>query len=245
MMSNKDDIDFEQKNALGALDRFVTNIALAIVSVFPTFAVGVVQPWRLAPLIVNDVPEGRRGVLLSPGAFFVIALTVVLVLAAVVSTEETLAWNGSMIGPDWAVSVTSAAAEGNIWKTVSKITPVFLVAVFWGVIGLGLKKWAGPWWTLRVSIRAAFYFVTILVSYAILMSAIFDAVTVHLNRPDVSQFAYKFLPFTIILFIFWYYFGVFNSDDNIPQKRAFVLSAVMSILLPIILFGSNYLLIIT
>jgi hypothetical protein len=244
-MSDKDDVDFEQKNALGTLDRFVTNIALAIVSVFPTFAIGIAQPWRLAPLIVNDVPEGRRGALLSPGAFFVVALTVVLVVAAVVSTEETLAWNGSLIGPDWAVSVASAAAEGNIWKTVSKIAPVFLVAVFWGIIGLGLKKWAGPWWTLRVSIRAAFYFVTILVSYAIFMSAIFDAVTVHLKKPEVSQFVYKVLPLTLILFIFWFYFWVFNSNENISEKRAFALSASLSILLPIILFGSNYLLIIT
>jgi len=244
-MSNDDHIEITKYNALGGLDRFVTNIALAIVSVFPTFAIGVVQPWRLAPLIVNDASEGRKGVLLSPGAFFVVALTVVLVLAAVVSTEETLAWNGSLIGPDWAVSVASAAAEGNIWKTVSKITPVFLVAVFWGVIGLGLKKWAGPWWTLRVSIRAAFYLVTILVSYAILMSAIFDAVTVHLNKPEVSQFAYKVLPLTIIFFIFWFYFCVFNSDENMSRQRAFMLSVGMSVLLPIILFGSNYLLIIT
>ncbi len=244
-MSSNDEIEIEKQSVLGGLDRFVTSIALAIVAVFPTFAFGIVKPWRLTPLIVNDEPEGRKGAILSPGAFFVVALTVVLVLAAVVSTEETLAWNGSMIGPDWAVSVASSAAEGNVWKTVSKITPVFLVAVFWGVIGASLKKWVGPWWTLRVSIRAAFYFVTILVSYAILMSAIFDAVTVHLNKPEVSQFAYKVLPLTLVFFISWFYFWVFNADDNMSGKRAFVLSAGMSILLLTILFGSNFLLIMT
>lgn len=244
-MSNNDEIEIEKRSVIGGLDRFVTNIALAIVSVFPTFAIGIVQPWRLTPLIVNDEPEGRNGALLSPGAFFVVGLTVVLVIAAVLSTEETLAWNGSLIGPDWAVSVASTAAEGNIWKTVSKITPVFLVAVFWGVIGGIFKKWVGSWWTLRVSIRAAFYFVTILVSYAILMSAVFDAITVHLNKPEVSQFAYKVLPLTVVFFISWFYFWVFKSDDNMSGKRAFVLSTGMSILLLTILFGSNYLLIIT
>lgn len=244
-MSDKDDIDFEQKNALGALDRFVTNIALAIVSVFPTFAIGVVQPWRLAPLIVNDAPEGRRGFLLSPGAFFVIALTVVLILVAAVSTEETLAYNGSLIGPDWAVSVASTAAEGNIWKTVSKITPVFLTAVILGVVGQSLRKWAGPWWTLRVSIRASFYIVTILVCYVILISAVIDPVTVHLNKPRISRLVIKFITPTIPLLVLWMYFWFFKSNPETSSKKAALLTVAMFAILASLFAASSVLLFLT
>lgn len=241
-MSNNDRIEIEKNNALGGLDRFVTNIALAIVSVFPTFAIGIIQPWRLAPLLVNDEPEGRKGLLLSPGTFFVIALTVVLILVAAVSTEETLAYNGSLIGPDWAVSVASTAAEGNIWKTLSKITPVFLTAICLGVAGLSLRKWAGPWWTLRVSIRAAFYIVTILVCYLISVSAIFDPITVHLNKPEISKTVYKVLAPTLPLLIIWMYFWFFKSDPETSTKKAALLTLAMFAILMGLLAGSSFLL---
>ena len=241
-MSKKDHIDLVEKNVLGGLDRFVTNIALAVVAVFPTFAVGIFQPWKLAPLLEADEPEGRRGALLSPGVFFVIGLTVVLILVAAVSTEETLAWNGSLIGPDWAVSVASAAGEGNIWKTVSKITPVFLLAILWGVVGVSLKKWAGSGWTFAVSIRAAFYVITILISYLILISAAFDFVTVHLERPEITRLVYNILPPTIPLYILWTYFWFFRAGENVSAKKAAVLSSSMLAILAALFFGASLIL---
>lgn len=48
------DIDTNEKNAIGGIDRFVLNIALTALSVFPTLYSLVVTPWRLAPLLLGN-----------------------------------------------------------------------------------------------------------------------------------------------------------------------------------------------
>ena len=91
------DIDLEKPNVLGGLDKLATHSAIAILAVFPTFLTCVCRPSRLRPLIDNIEPEGRKGVLLSPGVFFFVALFVAFIIAAMMSTPETINYNGCLL----------------------------------------------------------------------------------------------------------------------------------------------------
>lgn len=221
------DVDLEKPNAIGGLDRLVTNFALSVIAVFPTSWTCIVMPWRLRPLLDRDDPDGRMGMLLAPGAFFPLALMVSLLVGAILSTPETVRNNGSFIGPDLAVSVQSAASEGDVWKIIAIVLPLYGAAIYVGLVGIVLKRWAGQDWTLRVSLRAAFYVMAVLISWAILTTAIIDLIWLKTGKNDIFQISFAFVSFPAVGFFFWVYFWFFRNDDAISKIRAGALSLSM------------------
>ena len=175
------DFDLQKPNILGGLDKLATHFGIAILAVFPTFLTCLIRPARLRPLIDRIEPEGRKGLLLSPGAFFFIALFVAFIIGALMSTPETLEYNGAYIGPDLAVQVQAAAAEGNIWKLIGTILPLYVAAIVLGLLGTLLKPFADPDWSLQASIRAAFYVMGVLISWAVLVTAVVDRLQVKVG----------------------------------------------------------------
>ena len=65
------EVDVEEKNLVGGLDRLIINVGVAIMAVIPTFFYSILLPKKLGPLLSGDTePDGRRGMLLGPGVFF-------------------------------------------------------------------------------------------------------------------------------------------------------------------------------
>ena len=221
------DIDLQKPNFLGGLDRLATQFALAIIAVIPTFLTCIIRPSRLRALIDYEELEGRKGVLLSPGTFFVLSLFLSFIIAAMLSTPETRDYNGSYIGPDLAVAVQTAASEGNIWKLVGTLMPIYGGAVVLGVIGAVLKPWAQQGWSLRVSIRAAFYVIGALISWILLTTAIIDLIRVNgwLNIKVSTLYTAVTIP--AIAVIMWMYAGFFRKDGAVSWRRSAVLAAAM------------------
>ncbi len=230
-MTHKDQVDFEEKNALGGLDRLVTNIGLAVICVFPSLFVALFMPWRLVPLITGNEPDGRKGVILSPGAFLVLALTLVFIIAAALTAHDIVSGDGSVVGPRLAYDVAMAASEGNLWKTISIIAPIYAVSVIIGVIGSALQPWAGKWWTLRVSLRASFYFLTVCVSWIILWSVMIEYVKIQSNDYALGHTLYAIISIAMVPMALWSYFWYFRAGGNHSVKRASLLSFSMLILL--------------
>lgn len=222
-------IDLEDRNPLGGLDRLVTGIGLAMIAVFPTLAAAIVRPWKLAPLLIADEPDGRSGMILSPGAFFVLSLAVILILVGLLVTPEMVEVNGGLIGPRLALDVAGSAREGDIWKTLSQIAPIFLIALLFGVLGRVLTRWAGSWWDLRVSLRASFYAIAIAICWIILSSLAIDTVGVLHRDWGVTRFLYTVNTAPILALPVWVYFWCFKSGGNLSTTRALVLTAAMAI----------------
>lgn len=221
------DFDAEKPNALGRLDTFVTNFAISVIAVFPTFLTCVFKPWRLRDLLDRDEPEGRIGVLLAPGAFLILSLLVSFIIAAMLSTPETVNYNGSYIGPRLAVAVQSAASDGDIWKLAGMIMPIYGLTVFLGVIGQILRPWAGKDWSLRVSLRAAFYLIGCLVSWLMLTTAIIDLVRLRSGSNDIASSMYAMLIIPTVVTILWIYYNFFRNGDAVPKPKSAVLSVSM------------------
>ncbi len=79
---NGPDLELNEKNLVGAIDRLVVNVGLAFLSVVPTLCLLIVMPGRLSKLLVEDEPDGRKGLILAPGIFFIAAVTLALLLRA-------------------------------------------------------------------------------------------------------------------------------------------------------------------
>lgn len=237
-----DKVDLESVNAIGGLDRLVTNISLAIVSVFPTFITAVAQPWKLVPQLTQDIPEGRRGYLLSPGAYFPICLTVMLLIAALFATEATLASNGGAIGPGMAIAVAEAASSGNLWRTISILAPLYFIAVIAGVAAQIVRPLAGPWWSIRVSLRAALYQMTTSIAWIILSSAAIDLISVSQPGTRLGAQLYSINEFFIFGIALWIYFCFLKWGGKLSTLRAALLSICILGFIGLIVIASNWIL---
>ncbi|MEQ9506698.1 MAG: hypothetical protein RLO80_10550 [Hyphomonas sp.] len=236
------DVELEDKNAVGGLDRLVTNLGLAAIAVLPTLAAAIATPWKLAPLVAADEPDGQRGMLLTPGAFLPMGLTVVLLLAAMVTTSETVASNGGAIGPGLAVAVAAAAGEGDLWKTLSLIAPIYFLAVSIAVLAQLLRRPAGDWWTMRTSLRAAFYQVGATVCWIILTSAAIDAYRVSTGNSEMGNLLYRLNSIPIFLLTLWVYFWFFRHGASASYRRSAVLALAMLALSAALILGVNWVL---
>lgn len=234
-------LDFEKPNLIGGLDRLVTNFAISAIAVFPTFFTCIAKPWRVRPLLDRDDPDGRMGMLLAPGAFFPLALMVSFIIAAVLATPETINTNGSYIGPDLAVAVQSAASEGNVWKIIATIMPIYGMAVFFGLLTTTLKPWAGQDWTLRVSLRAALYIIAVLTSWMILVTAVADLIQLSTGSYESASLIYKIVIAPTLGTIFWMYFWFFRNNGAVSKLRSAALSLAIAGLIFGVLAGLNFL----
>lgn len=224
------DVDMEEKNAVGGIDRLVTNVALAAVAVFPTLMTAVATPWKLVPQLGSDEPDGKRGILLSPGAFLALGTTVVLLCAAAIATSETVASNTGAIGPGLALAVANAASEGNVPKTISLIAPIYILAISIGVLAQLLRRCVGAWWTLRISMRAAFYQIGVTVCWIILSSAAIDAIRVSTGSNEIGSLLYSLNSLPIFGLSAWMYFWFFRRGGEMQYWRALTLSAAMLVI---------------
>lgn len=220
-------LDLEKPNMIGGLDKLVTNFALSVIAVFPTLFACLFTPWRLTPLLNRDDPDGRMGMLLAPGAFFPLTLMMAFIVAALLATPETINNNGSFIGPDLAVSVQSAASNGDIWKIVGTIMPIYGTAIIVGLLGTCLKPWAHKDWTLRVSLRAAFYVMATLISWLLLTSAAMDLMRVSTGNNTLPSYIYFFLIIPTFCWILWVYYWFFRHDGALSPFRSGALSLAM------------------
>jgi len=236
------DLDLEKPSAIGGLDKLVTNFAISTIAVIPTFWTCVVMPWRLIPLLEREDPDGRSGMLLSPGAYFPLSLMVSLIAAALLSTPDTLSNNGAYLGPGLAVAVQTAASEGDIWKIVATVMPIYGFAVLVGMVGALLKPWAHQGWTLKISLRIAFYVIATLVSWMLLLTAIFDLVRVATGSYEILSLLYSIFILPTLGAVIWMYFWFFYAGGAISRIRSGALSLAVIALVFAFILGLGFLL---
>lgn len=220
-------VDLEKPNAIGGLDRLVTNFALSAIAVIPTLWACIATPWRLRALVDGDEPDGRIGMLLAPGAFFPLSIMVTLIVASLLATPETLSDNGAFIGPGLAISVQSAASEGNVWKIIATVMPLYGIAIIFGLLGMVLKPWIHKDWTLRVSLRAAFYVTGALISWLILVAAFIDLVWLSTGKDEIKPFLYSIFSIPTLGWILWIYFWLLRDNGSVSWVRSAALSVGM------------------
>jgi hypothetical protein len=140
------------RRTLGVIDGTLTQLSLGLIGLAPTLASVLFRPDLVRPQIAAVQDEGRQGVLLAPGPFFVIGLFVALISASLAAFRA----DGALIA--MGTGVASAAGEGQMWQAVSVAAPLFLAAL---VLGLLFAAAAYVWRlrdrSLTSALRAAQY----------------------------------------------------------------------------------------
>ncbi len=232
-------LDLEKPNAVGALDRITTNVAISLLAVVPTFLTCIIAPWRLSGLLKGDDPNGRSGMLLAPGAFFPLSLLLSMILGALLTTPELANRNGAFLGPNLALSIQDAISQGDVWKAVGTIMPIYAFAVIAGALGAILGRWAQQDWSLRISLRAAFYIVGAFVSWVILSTAAIDITRASTRNYQLVETLTLFMTLPALAVIGWMYFWFFRAEGEVSMARSTILSIAMMalILLAVIALG--------
>ena len=224
-------IDLDKPNAMGTLDRLTTNVAISIIAVVPTLLTCIAMPWRLSKLLKRDDPEGRSGMLLSPGAFFPLSLLVSMITGALLTTPEMASTNGSFLGPNLALSIQSSVSEGDIWRTIGIVMPIYACVVLVGALGVLLKPWAHEDWDLRVSLRAIFYVSGAFIAWVMLATAVLDIVRVSTQNAQLLSTLIMVLPIPTLWIVLSMYFWFFRYDGKLSFVRSGLLSVAMFVLM--------------
>ncbi len=215
-----------ERNVFGAFDRLVTTAAMILAVVAPTALIGLLAPWKLAPMVWREEPSGRRGPFLSPGLFFVVAITGAVFLAGATyphgpadeqsSPGQELEDRATFFGLSESLQLARAVAEGEFSKALLVISPVFLFAVFGACVSMAVRPMVGPNWTMTVSIRAWFYFIGIAISVIFTIFAILQLFV----DPRASNVTFSGdLP---MLVVFLYFFtSIFRTGLELSLIRAF------------------------
>ena len=126
------DIDIEEKNLIGNIDRAIVNFGLVCLAIVPTYLYLIFRPKALVPLIRGEEPDARSGLKLGPGITFVFSILLLLAFGYVfrdivaISTTEANSTGGS--------GIRSAVAEGNLWRSIILSLPLYFAALLLGVI---------------------------------------------------------------------------------------------------------------
>lgn len=230
----------EERTAFGALDKLVVNGAMIAACVVPTMIIGLVTPWKLTPLITADEPTGRRGVILAPGLFFLVAIIGSVFLAGAAFTDalsnpaavqsETVKKTATFFGTRDAMAVAQAVAQGEFTKVLLVIAPIFLLAVFSAVLSRSARPFLGAHWTLQASIRAWLYFTGIAISFIFLMFALAKlasagSVIGNSLSGDVPM----------LLFLLYFFASIFRKGFEAPAVKTTAATGVCLVSLVLLL----------
>lgn len=212
----------EDRTAFGALDKLVVNGAMIAACVIPTMIIGLITPWKLTPLISADEPTGRRGILLAPGLFFLVAIIGSVFLAGAAFTDvlsdptamQTVQKKATFFGTRDAMAVAKAVAQGEFTKVLLVIAPLFLLAVFSATLSRSARPFLGDRWTLQASIRAWLYFTgiaisAIFLSFALAKLASAGSVIGNSLSGDVPM----------LLFLLYFFGSIFRKGFDTPAIK--------------------------
>ncbi len=108
------------------------------------------RPNLLAAQIDDIQDEGHRGVVLAPGPLFAFGFLSILVFASFSQAD------GAMIA--LGENVLAATTEGQLWRAVALIAPLFFAAICLGLVFLvSAVIWRLQRRTLQSSVRAGLY----------------------------------------------------------------------------------------
>ena len=241
-MEQNDNVDITEKNIIGAIDRFATNIALAGLAIIPSCLIVTFMPWRLTRMITNDQPEGRTGTLLAPGVFFpLIVISSLLLLASLVPELAPTAIDASsnaqdtaeassdtrratFIGGDDIRQMAAAWRTGEFNQVLLVFVPVFAVCVIAFAATSWIRILVGNWWTVRTAVRSGFYIFGALIG-------IVSASGLFMSRlalsDEVSGLLSTIFTFAFLALFLWCYCGIFKAG-GVESKWRLISAATLA-----------------
>ena len=226
-------------------------------AVIPTFFYSILSPKKLGPLLSGDTePDGRRGMLLGPGVFFFLTTILTMLLLNLMKPEASA--ESSTVKTDVTSSAVSHATfsfgrktaqiqrgiyenmvDGNIWSAIVSAIPIYLFAVYLGVIGGIIFNRVSDKWTYKDSMGAGLY---VIASWILVFIIGIGTIIVTRNIEAIMLRALVFLCviFISIAIIPWQYYCFAKyktqADDGKIIPRALLMPVALITGLILIVF---------
>lgn len=247
------EVDLEEKNLVGGLDRLIINVGVAIMAVIPTFFYSILSPKKLGPLLSGDTePDGRRGMLLGPGVFFFLTTILTMLILNLLRPEASA--ESSTVETDVASSAVREASysfgaklgqiqrgiyenlvDGNIWSAIVFAVPIYLFAVYLGVIGGIIFNRVSDKWTYKDSMGAGLYVIASWILLLIVSIFILFGVIPAID-PLLQALIFFIVILVSIMIIPWQYYCFVEhktqADDGqiIPRAMLMVIALIVGLI---------------
>ena len=115
--------------------------------------------------------------------------------------------------------------------------PIYAFTIVAGALGAILGKWAQQEWSLRISLRAAFYIVGAFVSWVILTTAAIDITRASTQNYQLVETLTLVMTLPALAVVLWMYFWFFRNEGDLTYLRSGILSFAMITLMFIALIS--------
>lgn len=227
------DIDIEEKNFAGNIDRAVINLGLVCLAILPTYFHLIFRPKSMIPLLRGEEPDARHGLKLGPGLTFVLTILLLLavgyffrdVAAEASTTSET---------PATSSGIRSAVSEGNLWRSVILSLPLYFAALTIGVIvhlsHMIMRKKAD----LTHSISTGLYGLSTLLILIIPIGISSERFAGENSRPDI---VFGVVIVAIFAVLPWQVFNFSKHDYDVSTRSAAAIALLTLVLAVIAMMG--------
>jgi len=222
------DLDVEEKDVIGGIDRLMVNFGMAVLAFFPTHFYLIFRPKKLCLMLLGREVDGRAGLKLGPGVTFIFTLLFMLTLAYLFkdvgvsdpdaeSIETAKEGNGGL---------RAAISEGNVWRSVLLSLPFYFAALTAGTLFHLTHKLFGIFCNLAQSISAGLY----MLSTALLFIGVFNISTRLLPDSETMNVISAFLfLLMLILVVPWQFHNFSRHAFGHPRGVSAAIALVATI----------------
>jgi len=130
---DKYDLDLEEKNLVGGIDRLLVNFGMAAIALFPTYFYLIFKPKTMGYMLRGEEADGRQGLKLGPGITFIFTILVILSVGYYFRDVPPPPLDPAEITPP-NKGLRAAVTEGNFWRAIILSLPIYLSGLVFGVL---------------------------------------------------------------------------------------------------------------
>lgn len=234
---NELDVDLEQKNIVGSIDRSIVNFGLVFIAVIPTYFQLILSPKKMVPLLRSEAADARMELKLGPGITFVFTILVLLgvgyVLRGTANPEQVVAETSAS-----SSGIRSAVGEGNLWRSIILLLPLYFAALLLGVLvhlsHLIIRKKSD----LAQAVGVGLYTLSMILILIIPISTIGEKIEVEIVRTNLIFAAVLLSIFGILP---WHVFSfsrhAFGNSNRASAAAAIICVVVILLALVLVAIG--------
>lgn len=175
---DKYDLEIEEKNIIGAIDRLLINFGMAFIAIIPTYSYLIFKPKAMCYMLRGEEADGRQGLKLGPGITFIFTLLMMMGVAYI--SRDVIGTSTIAEDTESARSgLRSAVSEGNIWRTILLSLPIYFMALYFGVMFHIIHRIFKHKSNLTLSVGIGFYILSTLLVLIVTSFRLLDHITVE------------------------------------------------------------------
>jgi len=194
------DLENEEKNVLGGIDRLLVNFGMAFIAIMPTYFYLIFKPKAMCYMLRGEEADGREGLKLGPGITFIFTIFVIMGVGYFLRDTTGTPIAADEIAPK-RNGLRAAVSEGNFWRTILLSLPMYFGALYFGVLFHISHRVLRQTSNLTLAVGVGLYIVSIFLLFGIVGTGLVRSLIGDVGEDDGAVLFYALPAFFAILVI--------------------------------------------